>query len=1285
MSRFGGFEEGIPLVEDEAPSAAPQPPPTTAVPDASLTMSMSAVADDPQQLCAGLQSEATILRSAEGLLRLYTQLPPLQLARVVTSVRDSGAASQLLGLAASLNPVEEREVAWELLWRIARAASRQPLPTVDVAAFVKTLQTTLRVSNWKYSHDLLCSEATLNAAALRAAEALAAGWPAACPRFVSIVPDIVTMLTNAPAPTVRRACVNLLSTLSCSSDLHEALLKTSAAGALRAVLESDGESLHPLAAAVCLANLLGGSDEPVTTGSGSTDISGIAPLLIERLVGALRVAVRSPSSLHDRRPAQPEEAEDAVSTRALTMALLSLATGESHKRALGDAGLVAQLARCVQQKEEEPLQTIGDGQSPTLSPRPFALRCLLQLSFDTTNRDRMLEDKSLLEFLHAQSAAVTIAHASLRRDALTLLWMLGLRSPAEHTPRDVTKQHVLISYTVKQQHIMLRIKSSLSQAGYNVWAEADGSATTPDELAAAVDNACAVVIGASDAFCQSPLCRLVTERAHSQGREVVPLLTEANYSPAGWLRQLYGGRSVTWFDFGHSTQQEDQLYAAQMSQLEQVLGQRGRRVEAASANSVATAGGFSAFPGHTQASPRHGMDHSDLMLSPVTGGQASQHFSPHVSFNSHQQEYASQHATDSHQQSTASVGFPHGHTTPSDGRWDVAETSAWFRNTLPFASQYQQSFDVLGLDKATLAMMTEQDLAEEIGVSSRLHRRAILTEIQKLQPRPAPKSNAELSPSSRTRLESAMTFDGHFDTFPGQGTPQREAFEDAFKHAMARCFNFASGGDGGTESVHPDDVDITRVVAGSIIVEFRVELSALGSQGAGAAALVQAVKAASSVSGLVVGGYQAKARPLTPFVDIGPPAPGSMDSPRASRTGAVGLVQTPRQEVEQRLKTAATPTAASAQSLEEMGQLHLKLIDAQVAHKAAEAQAITADAEKKRIQDAFDKATQQAAESQLEMSNLKVAVATAEANSQAAERRAETAESKLASVESKLEEATRENGALRAVGSSSDGGAAAAVAAASAAASAAEDSSAELKELRRKMSRAQQDHADEIEQLRDELKAKERALKNAKATAGEAGESDARVDSLEEELAAEKSKAKDLKEEAARLRAKLDEDKDASDSMAAVEEAVAQEREKAAAALEEFKESQSAEVEAQAAEAAAEMVEDLQAQVQEAETRAEEAEARAEEAEAKAEQLEEDLENTKMEMESMEVDLQEAQAELSEMLDGQLEDDDEEELPEEPETPEEPPPDLSAADEGSVAGSVAGSTDGAGKRACCFS
>lgn len=184
-------------------------------------------------------------------------------------------------------------------------------------------------------------------------------------------------------------------------------------------------------------------------------------------------------------------------------------------------------------------------------------------------------------------------------------------------------------------------------------------------------------------------------------------------------------------------------------------------------------------------------------------------------------------------------------------------------------------------------MMTEQDLTEEIGVSSRLHRRAILTEIQKLQPRAAArKVGGELSPSTRCQLASAMNFDGNLDTFPDVDTPERESFDDAFKHAVARCFNFAAGGDGGgSDPIAPDDVEITSVTAGSVIVQFTVLVAAIGSVGAGAAALVQATKAASSVSGLIVGGYQAKARPLLPFTDIGPPPAGSQNSPRGEASG----------------------------------------------------------------------------------------------------------------------------------------------------------------------------------------------------------------------------------------------------------------------------------------------------------------------------------------------------------------------------------------------------------------
>ena len=155
---------------------------------------------------------------------------------------------------------------------------------------------------------------------------------------------------------------------------------------------------------------------------------------------------------------------------------------------------------------------------------------------------------------------------------------------------------------------------------------------------------------------------------------------------------------------------------------------------------------------------------------------------PNESFQAHQREYSQAY-------STASVGFPQGSSyagAVSDGRWDVAETSQWFRNSLPFAPQYQQAFDALGMDKNTLAMLTDDDLAEEVGVTSRLHRRAILTEIQKLQPRPtredrqSPGGGDDSAPS-RSCLASAMSFEGSLADFPPEGSAERAAFDDEFK------------------------------------------------------------------------------------------------------------------------------------------------------------------------------------------------------------------------------------------------------------------------------------------------------------------------------------------------------------------------------------------------------------------------------------------------------------------------------------------------------------------------
>ena len=283
------------------------------------------------------------------------------------------------------------------------------------------------------------------------------------------------------------------------------------------------------------------------------------------------------------------------------------------------------------------------------------------------------------------------------------------------------------------------------------------------------------------------MSRLLTERAHSQGREIIPILTDAQVSPSscGWLKTVCGGRGgAAWYDFGQATQQDEQLFEVQVTQLSQALGQRARRVGSPLGQSAAAASPTMSFAGGRSATEL------SLNLSPVPGrsgvdGSAAhtpRASGPNESFQAHQREYSQAY-------STASVGFPQGSSyagAVSDGRWDVAETSQWFRNSLPFAPQYQQAFDALGMDKNTLAMLTDDDLAEEVGVTSRLHRRAILTEIQKLQPRPtredrqSPGGGDDSAPS-RSCLASAMSFEGSLADFPPEGSAERAAFDDEFK------------------------------------------------------------------------------------------------------------------------------------------------------------------------------------------------------------------------------------------------------------------------------------------------------------------------------------------------------------------------------------------------------------------------------------------------------------------------------------------------------------------------
>eukprot|EP01050_Picozoa_sp_SAG11_P001272 SAG11_NODE_54_length_19571_cov_29.437786_8_plen_108_part_00 len=57
----------------------------------------------------------------------------------------------------------------------------------------------------------------------------------------------------------------------------------------------------------------------------------------------------------------------------------------------------------------------------------------------------------------------------------------------------------------------------------------------------------------------------------------------------------------------------------------------------------------------------------------------------------------------------------------------------WFKKTFPFAQQYAENFEKLGIDASTLLILTEQDLKDELHVTSSIHRRAIMEALSRFR------------------------------------------------------------------------------------------------------------------------------------------------------------------------------------------------------------------------------------------------------------------------------------------------------------------------------------------------------------------------------------------------------------------------------------------------------------------------------------------------------------------------------------------------------------------------
>jgi hypothetical protein len=108
--------------------------------------------------------------------------------------------------------------------------------------------------------------------------------------------------------------------------------------------------------------------------------------------------------------------------------------------------------------------------------------------------------------------------------------------------------HIMLSYQWDDQSFVKKVKSSLKASGFKVWMDVDQMAgSTLAAMAHAVENAAVVVIFLCRKYRMSPNCRSEAEYAYACRKPIVPVKTQSNYRPEGWLGILVGTK--LWFDF----------------------------------------------------------------------------------------------------------------------------------------------------------------------------------------------------------------------------------------------------------------------------------------------------------------------------------------------------------------------------------------------------------------------------------------------------------------------------------------------------------------------------------------------------------------------------------------------------------------------------------------------------------------------------------------------------------------------------------------------------------------
>ena len=250
---------------------------------------------------------------------------------------------------------------------------------------------------------------------------------------------------------------------------------------------------------------------------------------------------------------------NGFSTKELAEGLSHLAINDNNKKILGSQGAVGVLTST--------LKTSSDDEE-----RASAARALWMLAFDDTNKEVIKQQEGTMDTLR------TLHHSQdpqVQKAAAGALWEIEGKTARNNTDKskEVSGNHVMISYQWDTQEVLVQVKNKLQASGYRVWMDLEQmGGSTLEAMAKAVENSTVVLVCVSQRYKESPNCRSEAEYAYQLRKDIIPLMMQNNYKADGWLGMLVGTK--LWISF-----QSKHVIDSGVTKLIKELGRRGKDVD----------------------------------------------------------------------------------------------------------------------------------------------------------------------------------------------------------------------------------------------------------------------------------------------------------------------------------------------------------------------------------------------------------------------------------------------------------------------------------------------------------------------------------------------------------------------------------------------------------------------------------------------------------------------------------------------------------------------------------